>query len=828
MQNLMQDLRYAFRQLGKTPGFTAIAIVTLALGIGANTSVFTVMNAVILSFLPVPNPQQLVYLHTTGWPDGASQTGEGETSMNAPQYEQLGAQKAVFSDLMAFVPLGEAKIAVRHGNQPMEVEAVMASGNFFSGLGVEPLRGRFFTRDDETNHTHVAVLSYALWTTHFARDPAAIGQQLFIKSVPFTIAGIAKENFSGVEPGKLTDVWIPLQSSPAFAPWGNTREDGKSFYDSPGWWCIELMGRLAPGVTPAHALAQLTPTFQRAAYEGIGSPKPKEEKPRLFLTDARGLEGLRDQYQRPIVMLSVMVGLVLLIACSNVAMLFIARNTAREREFGVRLAIGAGRGRLFQQLLAESLVVVMAGAALGWLFALWSTSALTSWSAMEVKLAPDRTVLLFTICLSVACGLVFGLAPLWSATRVPLSIVLKTSSATSHNDRGRSRNGKAIVALQMALCLVLLVGAGLLLRSIRNLENHNLGMRTSGLLVFGIDPSRQKYLTDADSLRMYEKLIRRLRLLPGVEGVTLSQNRLGGGWSNNTTAYVDGALPKKNENGMRWNGVGPDYCHVLGIPLLLGRDLTDADSAGAPKVVVVNQTFVQRLIPGGSPLGHSVSWDDNPKSPQFRIVGVAVDSNYTSVRETARPMAYFPDEQLLGIGERHLYVRTRGNPADLIPSVRRVVSQIDPDLTPLKPVSQQDQFEETFSDERMFAQLSMFFGLLAALLVAIGLYGTLSYRVNRRTLEIGVRMAVGASRQTVLWMVLREGMILTGVGVLIGLPIAFVSVRLLQSMLFGLKANDPLTFGGALVGVTLVTLIATVVPARRAASIEPLEALRTE
>lgn len=829
MNNILQDFRYGLRMLAKNPAFTLVAVLTLALGIGANTAIFSVMNAVILRFLPVSNPQELVYLHTTGNPSGSSQTGEGSLSFTMPIFERLRTETRVFASVMAYVPLSTGKVAVRYGEEPEEAQADMVSGNFFSGLGVQPARGQTFTVRDETQHSQVAVLSYGYWSRRFGRNPSIIGETLYIKGVPFTVIGIGARDFEGVESGVATDLWIPLQNRPDLTAWGQSAQDGDTLYGSPNWWCLMMIGRLAPGISQRQALAQLAPIFERAAYEGSGKRDPKEHPPQLYFSDARGIGSQRNDFEQPIGSLMGMVGLVLVIACGNVAMLLVARNSARQREFCLRMALGSGRWRLFCQLLTESLLLVAGGGILGWLFAVWATKALAAWSELKLSLAPDFSVLLFTLGVSILAALLFGLAPLRNAVGTPIGLVLKTSAATTNQDRRKVRGGQVVVALQMAMCLVLLVCSGLLVRTLRNLETTDLGMRPTGLLVFGITPP-QTLATDPEVHRFYQELSARLRALPGVESATLMQNRIGSGWSNNTSAYVDGRRPGEGnrESALRWNAVGPDYFHVLGMTLLLGRDFTDADSAAAPKSVVVSQTFAERYLPKLNPLGHHVSMSSKPDGNQYTIIGVAADSKYTGVRESKRPTAYFPYTQIKGTGTMHYELRTQGNPAALLSSARHVVHDFGPDLPLLQPMTQQEQFNGSFSQERLFARLSMFFGLLAALLVATGLYGTLAYRVSRRTAEIGVRMAVGAQRHQILGMVLLESLVVSLAGIIIGLPIAFGSGRLLRSMLFDLTPGDPITFVCALLGLTLVALVASLIPARRAASVDPMVALRYE
>ena len=825
-ETMWQDFRYGLRMLWKNPGFTATAILTLALGIGGNTAVFSVMNSVLLRNLPLPHPEQLMYLRLpNNQPSGASNTGDGDTSFSEPVFEQLRKERAAFSDLMAYVPLSISKVAVRIGEEPEEAEADMVSGNFFSGLGTAFARGRGFTVEDETGHAPLAVLSYAYWTGRFARNPSVLGQTIYVKGLPFTIIGVTAQGFYGVEPGASTDFWIPLQNRPELNAWG-TPASGSTLYGSPTWWCLRLIGRLAPNVTPAQALATLDPSFQHAAFIGLGTPDPKSRKNILALAPAKGIQGLREQYDQPIKILMAMVGLVLVIACANVAMLLVARNSARQREFSMRVALGAGPGRLLRQLLAESLLLVTSGAALGWLFAISASRALAAWSDLEVPFSLDVNVLLFTLGISFACAVVFGVAPLRGAVNVPAGAAVKTSNAAAQRNKKTTWAGKVVVAVQMALCLILLVGAGLLVRSLRNYETLPLGLRTDGLLVFGTSPLTTK--TDDEKVRFYQILLDRLRVVPGVESATLMENRLGSGWSDNNVFAIDGMLPTGSfdQIGVRSNDVGPNYFHTLGIPILQGRDILDSDSPTAPKVAVVNETFVKRLLPKGDPLGHMIG-GIKPEQ-MYTIVGVAADNKYTSVDEKPRSMAFIPFSQKRSVSDMQVELHTSGNPEALIPSVRALLHDLDPNLPMQKPMTQRAQFDESFSQARLFARLSMFFGLIAELLVATGLYGTLAYRVSRRTSEIGVRMALGAQRSQVLWMVLRESLLISVVGVVVGVPLAIAGAQLMRSMLFGVMPGDSMSIIGALLGVTLVAVIASAIPARRAASVDPIIALRYE
>jgi predicted permease len=824
--------------------FALVAIITLALGIGANTAVFSVMNAVVLRYLPVHDPQQLVLLHYTEQPSNAGQTGYDDTSLPENAFEALRSQSNVFQDLVAFVPLNIDKLPVRYGSDPEEAFGDEVSGNFFSGLGVQMARGHGFTLDDERQHTQIGVLSYSYWTRRFARNPSVLNQTLYVKGVPFTVVGVAAPEFVGVERSKVTDFWVPLQANPNLKPWGHSPQDSYSLpYGNPKWFYLMQIGRLRPGVSLARAQAQLNPIYQNTIFSALGKPKDGEKSTELHLTPVRGIEG---QDVKPLAILMAMVALVLLIACGNVAMLLVARNASRQREFSLRMALGARTGGMLRQLMAESLILVVAGAALGWLFAHVGTRALGAWSEIEVSLAPDNRVLLFTLAICIVAAVAFSLAPLRNAMRVPAGLALKTSAAASSSTRTRMRAGHAVVALQISLCLMLLAGSGLLVRTLRNLENADLGLNASGLVVFGTTPPQQPVHESASkpdpnidrfaaptpedlaAIRFYSKLLDRLRTLPGVESVTLMSNRLGSGWSNNTGVRLDGATPGgKQFAQVRWNAVGADYFHVLQVPLLLGRDITDADSVTSPRVAIVNQTFVTRYVQGGNAIGHHIQIF-GVKSPEYTIVGVAADSRYTEVRENARPMAYLPYAQVPSIGTMHIELRAARAPEAVLSDVRRVVRDFGADVPVLQPTSQREQFAETFSSERLFARLSIFFGVLAALLVITGLYASLAYRVSRRTAEIGVRMAIGARPGQVLWMVLRESLLICAIGALIGVPAALACSSLLRTMLFGLSASDPVSFTMALAGVVVIAVVASAVPALRASAVDPMVALRCE
>jgi predicted permease len=825
LDSIVRDLRYGLRSLFHSPGFAITAVLTLALGIGANTAVFSVMNAVLLRSLPVTDPTRLVYLRPSNAPHGTGTINSKET-LSYAVYETLRDQHPGLSNVIAYVPLSGNKVAVRYGAQPEEAEGDMVSGTFFSGLGVKLPHGRGFTEQDDKDHAPIAVISYNYWTRRFARNPDVLGTTLYVNGVGFTIVGISGEGFEGLEAGGSTDFWIPLQNRPELNAWGNPLEDGKTYAANATWWCLRVIGRLAPDVNKQQAAAALNPLFQSAAYIGLGSPAAGEKPPTLSLEEARGFPGYSEEYGRPLRMLMAMVGLVLLIALTNVVMLLTARNAARQREFSMRLALGAGRRDLLRQLLAESLLLVATGGVLAWVFAKTATRALASWAQIESSLAPDRTVLAFALGILVVSALIFGLAPLRIALAAGPAVSPKTSAATSNADAGRSRGARIMVAFQMMLCVVLLVGAGLLIRTLRNLENTPLGLRVDGLVVFGVNP----HVTSVPQGKaFYRDLIGKLRELPGVESVTVMDSRIGSWSSNNGDMTVDGRLPdvpNGSSRTVRSNVVGPGFFTTLGVPVLAGRDFADSDTETSPHVGIINEQFAKRFLPNRNPLGHMIGTSDGRY--QMSVVGVVKDHKYRSIDEEPIPMAWYEYAQIPIAGRMDVELRVHGNPLAILPSARKVVQQMDPNLPLIKPMTQRAQYDLTISSQTLFARLAGCFGLLAVVLVATGLYGTLAYRVNRRTAEIGVRMAMGAGRRQVVWMILRDSLVLTGIGVVAGIPLAIAIGRALSSSLYGVQPLDALTYAFAILGVAVVAFVASAVPASRAASIDPLKALRTE
>jgi predicted permease len=826
MRTMLQDLRYAIRQIRNSPGFAITVIATLALGIGVNTAVFSVMNAVLLRMLPVREPKQLFYLTHANMPPGVGNIDDSRYTYGINVYNRLKKDRSAFSDVIAYAPLSENKTAVRFADTPEEIEANEVSGNFFSALGVGMAAGQPFTSADEDQHSLVAVISDGYWMRRFNRDPNLIGKPIFANGVPFTVIGVTAPGFYGVESGgSATDLWVPLQNRPELNAWGVPATSQNTLYSSPNWWSLLLMARLKDGVTQQQALARMNPLFNHAAYETTGTEdRKKGQKLELTLVPAQGLGTSSSQYRDPLRVLMGMVALVLVIACVNIVMLLVARSSVREREFALRIALGAARGQLFWQLLAESGILVTVGSLLGWFFAVEATRLLGVWSELEVSLSPDRPVFLFTLAISGLSALLFGLAPLRTAGRAEVGLVLKSSAGQTTSTRERMLTGRVLVALQMAFCVVLLFASGLLLRSLRNYQNVDLGMRAERVLAVGVHPvGAPDY---AQSLAFYTQLTERLRALPGVKYVTLAELRPGTGWSDNAPLTIDGYLyPWENgRNMLRSNLVGPDFFATLGIPIVAGRDISQSDTQTAQRVVVVNQTLVDRYLKGVFPIGHTVG---DPKH-LATIVGVARDSKYASSDEDAMPMIWGSYRQQKVIQNMDVEIQASGDPISLVAAVRRVVRDLDPNAPLTKPQLLQTGFEETYLMPALFARLAVFFGALAATLVAVGLYGTLAYRVSRRTIEIGLRVALGATRAEVLWMIVRESLYLVVAGLILGLPLAWFTSKLMASMLFRLSPRDSFSFVAAGLGMLLVSLAAAFLPARRAASIEPMQALRSD
>jgi predicted permease len=865
MGTLIQDLRYGVRMLAKNPGFTAVSILTLALGIGPNTAIFSLIDAVLLKTLPVQNSQQLVLLNwvSNGWPsDGVMNSLSGDmdqdnsgrltsTSFSYPAYEQIRLRNKLLSDVTALSG-NESQLNVGYKGQPGRADGELVSGTFFPTLGVQPMLGRVFTTDDDRiGASPAAVISYGYWERRFGRDPGIVGQTITVNGVPVTVVGVSPPEFYGVQPVRAVEVWLPLHTQPLIEPrWSaSDQEPGGAtgprpadslFHARNNWWVL-IMGRLKPGASEQQARAELEVIFQQSIASDIKPTTKPETIPHLGVeSGSKGLNELRREFSKPLFILMTVVGLVLLIACANVANLLLARATARHKGVAVRLAVGAGRGRVIRQLLIESLLLAGLGGATGLILAFWCADLLVTFIAsgrepITLNVTPDPRVLGFTAAISMLTGILFGLSPALRATRLDLMPALKESARdplpASASWRGW-RLGKGLVVTQVSLSIVLLVGAGLFVRTLTNLENVNAGFNTRNLLLFGIDPTQDGYkgrrLED-----FYREMVRRLQTLPGVRSVSMSAGTpLGGGVSIMGT-WIQGYTPKpteKTDGAQAYvNWVGPRFFETLGIPRVLGRTLDDTDTEGRPKVAVVNQQFARQFLANGNPIGRRFGTMDAKHSGDIEIVGVVGDAKYKDLRQEVPPTVYIPILQdFAQLGPMHFEVRTAGDPMGVAGAVRRMAQDLDHNLALYDMRSQTEQINQTLFQERLFARLTGFFGLLAALLACVGVYGIMTFAVTRRTREIGIRMALGASRAGIVEMVLRETLVPVGIGIAMGIIVAFGASRLVASLLYGLQPTDPLTIGFAVLGMAGGSLLASYIPARRATKVDPMVALRYE
>ena len=851
---MFTDLRYAIRMLKKHPAFVLVAVLTIAIGVGANTALFSVVDAVLLKKLPVKDPDQLVLFNAT-WntekfgPGGFNGTNRFDpdtnltvgTSFPLQTLARFRQEQSVLSDVFAFAPVD---ITLNAGGQAEVVSAQAVSGNYYSALGVPAHVGRTITdTDDNAGVTPVAVLSHRFWTTRFNGDPAIVGKQVNLNNVAFTIAGVTPETFSGTsDVGSTQDVTIPIA-------WEQQVSGERTNFRGAGIWWLRLMGRLKPGATIEQAQAAFAEPFQASVLEHRAARQARatqplrtidpSDLPRLgAISGSQGEMDSRRGLAAPLRLLLGVVGVVLLIACANVANLLLARASARQKEIAVRLAMGASRGRLIRQLLTESVVLAVAGGALGMLFALWIKNGLvvvTDWGGPEMSaLEPslDLRVFGFTLGLSVLTGLVFGLVPALRATRLDLTPTLK-DAARGSSAINRSVLSKSLVVAQVALSVLLLVGAGLLVRTLRNLQHVETGFNTQNLLLFSIDPSLIGYKEERLAA-FYEQMFARLEAVPGVQAVTFSRNALLSYSANTSSVYLEGELGpdgKLRDSDTKIHTVRENFLPVMEIPLLLGRNLSPQDDARAQRVAVVNQAFVKAHFPDTNPIGKRFGFEPD-KLTEVEIIGVARDAKYTSQRDEIEPTAYQSWRQSLNRMQiATVKVRTNGDPSSFAPGIREAMGQLDSNLPLTNIRTQIEQADKTLARERTLAKLFTLFGLIAQLLAAIGLYGVMAYTVAQRTKEIGIRMALGADRARVLRMILRQGMALTVIGVGIGLGAAYMLTRYLESlteMLFGVEARDPWTFVAIGMLLTVVALVACLLPARRATRVDPLVALRYE
>ena len=866
MNILLQDLRYGFRMLLKQKGLTAVALLSLALGIGANTALFSIVDAMLLKMLPVREPERLVLFKSVAPPEFSSGSYYGSsnvdqatglrhrTSFPYQAYQRLREQQGPLSDVFAFSNVG---LNVNADGQADVATGQTVTGNYYSALGVQPAIGRLLTdEDDKAGAAPVAVLSHRYWQTRFAGDPAVVGKQINLNNLAFTVVGVSAKGFDGtMGVGTTQDVTIAIALEPQLYP-----DKKQSFMNGAGMWWLRIMGRLKPGATAEQAQGQLENAFlqsvlehraaRQAAAKANGSNAISDLDPKQYpklVADPGGQgEMYRRKYYAPsLYLLLGVVGLVLLIACANVANLLLSRAGGRQKEIGLRLALGASRGRLIRQLLTESVLLSMLGGFFGIVFAIWIKDGLIAvslWGGRGMlSLQPrlDWRVLGFTLALSLLTGLIFGLAPAWRTTKVSLTPSLKDGARASTSIH-RSFLSRGLVVVQVALSLLLLVGAGLFVRTLLNLQRVDPGFNTQNLLLFGVEPGLIGY-KDEKLRQLYQQISERMEAVPGVQAVTFSRMPLLSFSSSSSNVFLREALSATPDSEGRIKPNGDAYRHTvrenfleaMGIPLLQGRTFGPQDTVNTPKVVVVNQTFANQFFPNQNPIGKRFTYDTS-KPDELEIIGLCKDAKYTSQREDIPPTVYASYRQERPMSDATFEVRTTGDPMAAIASVRSVVREIEPNLPILDIKTQVEQADEALRMERLFAKLVTLFALVAQQLAAIGLFGVLAYMVSQRTHEIGIRMALGASRGNVLTMIVRQGMVLVVLGVALGLAGAYVLTKYLESwvglskMLFGVKVSDPLTYSVIAILLTVVAFIACYIPARRATKVDPLVALRYE
>ncbi len=835
---IRQDLRYAIRNLASNSGFAVVAILSLALGIGANTAIFSLLNSVLLRPLPVRNPQELVMLTN---PDSrgvsvGSQHGE-RSLLTYPEFQQLRGQSAAFAGLMASQSNLDRTLARVDGGEPEEIRTRMVSAEYFGTLGVPVLLGRTFEAgsDRAEGSAPYAVISYDYWQRRFSRRADILGVKLAIHKGIFSIIGVAPASFFGETVGERPDAWLPLSMQAVVLPGRDWLHDKAASVEKVMW--LHVFGRLKPGATMEQAEAASNVVFQQGLANYYGSVLAPEDQKRFLnqrlklSSAASGASQLRGQFSEPLLMLLAAAGVVLLIACANLGNLLLARATARSREISVRLALGASRARLVRQLLTESAFLALLGGVAGLAAAFLLRVGLLHLVSESIVLAaaPDARVLAFAFALTLVAGLILGIFPAWRTTKADTAAGLKERGRGLTGSAAWLRVGKFVVVGQLALSLPLLVGAGLLLRTFYNLQHVDLGYAKERLLIVEVDAETAGY-EPRRRLALFQQLLERVRMAPGVRGATYSDNGLFSGSDSGDQVAVEGYTPTDDQGrSSRYNHVGPNYFSALGIPLLAGREITEGDQPSSNKVCVINEAFAKRFFAGRNPLGMHVTQIYANERNTFEVVGVARDSRVRALRGDVEHRFYVPVAQpIFATDSASFAIRTVAEPSSVIAGARRAILSLDANLpiTVARPLG--EIIDQRMVQDRLLARLSIAFGAVALLLATIGLYGVLSYGVSRRTNEIGIRKALGAQYGALMAMILRETGILLLVGLAAGIALSAVGMRLITSRLYGIEPTDPWAFAAAVAVLSGVALVAAWLPAYRASRVDPLVALRHE